>query len=680
MKINISQNDIHIDLIELLLQNRKIHYNSSNDLFLFEFAKELQIQSIEDMAENWEIYELQKVEEIIFNINDINIDKYQKKLVKKTNLVGKETICRMIINACIARPSKTHIYQQLIQFLQIESVFSRILLNTMKFLHGAISVREEKSQTICFLARHMHDRGFIKMSQIPDIWPCAPPFFADSSDRLCAAAEEERLAYRMLAADGVNPGPVAAMLRADDIDSFQKVACNPAFDMNQKVKPSEFEKCDFINNRPCSLLEYSAFFGALRCFKYILLDEGTAHSAELMKYAIAGGSAEIVHICEQLGDASFKDARELAIKFHRWDIFEWLCDSKCQDDLQSEDFYSFANQCIRFSNFGTLSYLLLAKEVDLNFALLTAIENDNLLLAKWLIKHKEKLDRRALAKQKIGFLHYATRNENIDILQLLLAQREFSNVNAKYKGKPPAFLAIETENYDVYKFLIAQKEVDFDARDFSGKQLIHVACEHRSVLILSDLLDNYSGRIDINSLDKNGDTPLHLACENGNVEIIEALLGRCRQAARLSAKDKKGKTPTMVGCLSKRVKRRLDVVRAVYNFAGEGERAGIINCQGPLKKSLLHMACENKEIEVVRFLLSLPETDVNALDIDNRTALMTSVFFGFDDIALLLLGHASIDVAVHDKNDRTAYDIAAGRSLDDKLILSRLQCSKSHDG
>lgn len=69
--------------------------------------------------------------------------------------------------------SKTHIYLQFIHFLQIESVFSRILLNTMKFLHGAISVREEKSQTICFLARHLHDRGFVAMSQIPDTWACA---------------------------------------------------------------------------------------------------------------------------------------------------------------------------------------------------------------------------------------------------------------------------------------------------------------------------------------------------------------------------------------------------------------------------------------------------------------------------------------------------------------------------
>ena len=51
----------------------------------------------------------------------------------------------------------------------------------------------------------------------------APPFFADTSDRLCAAAEEEMLAHRRLAADGANPCPVAVMLRADDIDSFQKV-------------------------------------------------------------------------------------------------------------------------------------------------------------------------------------------------------------------------------------------------------------------------------------------------------------------------------------------------------------------------------------------------------------------------------------------------------------------------
>ena len=69
MEVNISAKGIQFDLIESILENSKVHVDSSNDLFLLEFANKLQIQPIEDMAANWELYELQKAEEFIFSID-----------------------------------------------------------------------------------------------------------------------------------------------------------------------------------------------------------------------------------------------------------------------------------------------------------------------------------------------------------------------------------------------------------------------------------------------------------------------------------------------------------------------------------------------------------------------------------------------------------------------------------
>lgn len=159
------------------------------------------------------------------------------------------------------------------------------------------------------------------------------------------------------------------------------------------------------------------------------------------------------------------------------------------------------------------------------------------LLAKGLAKHKEKLEG-PLAKQKIGFLHYATRNENIAILRRL-AQRELSNVNA-VQGEA-AFVPGDRDR-ELRRLQVSHCAKGNRLRcDFSGKQLTHVACGHKSVEILSDLLDNCSDRIDISSLDKNGDATPHLACENGNVEIFEARLGHCRQAASSAQRTRRVK-------------------------------------------------------------------------------------------------------------------------------------------
>ena len=129
----------------------------------------------------------------------------------------------------------------------------------------------------------------------------------------------------------------------------------------------------------------------------------------------------------------------------------------------------------------------------------------------------------------------------------------------------------------------------------------------------------------------------------------------------------------MLGCLSKKIKNRFKVIQQIYNFVQNDEnRAKLINPKSSLNKVLLHMACENKEIKIVRYLNSLPMIKINAVDDDNRTALMTYIFFGFNDISILLLNHPDIDINIHDKNNKTAYDIAVSHCSLDKEIIQLL--------
>lgn len=191
--------------------------------------------------------------------------------------------------------------------------------------------------------------------------------------------------------------------------------------MSQKVKPSEFEKCNFINNRPGSPLEYSAFFGALRRFKCILLDEGTARCGDLMKHAVAGGD------CPHL-----RAARRCELQGH-------------------------ARACDQVPPLGIFGWLQLREPVHP------------------LLKHRRcctRCWRRGWPSTRRSSrgpwrsrrsASCTTQRETKTSRFCGGSRRENSAMSTQYKGKPRLFLAIETENYGVCKFLTVQKEIGFDA-------------------------------------------------------------------------------------------------------------------------------------------------------------------------------------------------------------------------
>ena len=691
--IKITKNEMQEDIIQSIFQNQAIQVNSQNDQFINEFATILQIQPLEDISENWEINELQETEAAVFDVDESILNEFStesktdekifdsksrklKAISDKQEIVGKETLCRLIINACISRPKRIQVYINLIFYLKIEEVFCRIILHEMEMLDGAFSIRAEKVQITCYLVRFFYDKGYIKGKKIQSLYKNLPVLFADLSDNPFLVSKELQRnnwsKFKKYASEGMNPDPISRILRYDDIDSFQSIACMPKFDINKKIKMSDFEVCDFINHRPCSYLEFCAFFGSIKCFKYIYLNEESQKSGELIKYAVAGGNAEIIHICEHDGVINYKETREIAVKFHHWDIFEWLSENKYQSNcdqfkLPIEDTFSLLNQSIQFTNITTFSYLIY-NDADYNLALPFAIDFDNVLLTKWLFKHKQNLFKDEGSRSVIkSFLHFACRNENIEMLKLILSQKDYCNVNSKYEGKTPIIIAIEKENYELYKILINKKKIKLDIPDFSGKQVIHFACEYKNLEILEDLLNNKLDKIDINCCDKNNNTPLLLACEKGNLKAIKLLFKYCKDKIILDVKNKLGLTPILSVCNSKKKKKRLQIIQIIYENIKNEDKERIINEKGPMKKTLLHFACEKNESEIVKFLLSLPTVNVNSVDDDERTPLISSVYLGSTDIIELLLNHPQIDLNIKDKNQKIAYDVALNRGIDNEI-------------
>ncbi|KAF9597147.1 hypothetical protein IFM89_016135 [Coptis chinensis] len=108
----------------------------------------------------------------------------------------------------------------------------------------------------------------------------------------------------------------------------------------------------------------------------------------------------------------------------------------------------------------------------------------------------------------------------------------------------------------------------------------------------------------------NGKNALHLASRQGHVEIVKALLDMDPQLARRT--DKKGQTSLHMAV--KGVNCEVVMLLLVAD-------AAIVMLPDKFGNTALHIATRKKRAEIVSDLLSLPDTNVNALNRDHKTPL-----------------------------------------------------------
>ena len=67
---------------------------------------------------------------------------------------------------------------------------------------------------------------------------------------------------------GHNHNSLISIIINDDVSALQNYIAQFKIDFNQVINPSFFEICPFIQNQP-TLIELTAFFGSIKCFKYM---------------------------------------------------------------------------------------------------------------------------------------------------------------------------------------------------------------------------------------------------------------------------------------------------------------------------------------------------------------------------------------------------------------------------
>ena len=643
------------DIIQKIFNGDGVIANENNEAFLNEFANELDISELKQYLSMYELNILIELERIVFSLSDEDASLSDASDLLKLYLdnSGKETICHLIINACISRPLKISIFLEFIEMNDLENVMCRILLMQMETLDNIFTFSEIKVQTVSFLTRYYFNKGKINQKQILSLYKNPPMFFADLNDIL----EVNKDIFDKLAESGFNPDPIAKILREDDIDSIQERFSKSNLDVNGIIRPSDFERSDLIN-QGCKYIEFAAFYGSLKCFKFLFLN-GADLRQYLSRFAVAGGNFDIIHILLE-NNFLFSDCHEVAIKYHRWEIFEWICNNFSDLPKTPSNVFGLPYKCIQFSNFKTFNFFI-ENDADYNLSLPLAVDYNNLLLARWLLKRYEFLFKDKTSKRvEKTLIHFACRNQNVDMLKLLLKTKKFP-INYLYDGKTALEIAIERQNLEIFKILLDLPKVLLDKPDHNGKQAIHYASSIKNSEFIKLLIDNDRKKVvDINSKDKSQLTPLHYACLNNCTDPALYLLSF--PTIQLNSQDKSGKTQIQLACMFSSpvvVKKLLDILP--HEIAS--------NAISDPSKSLLHFAIMNKSFEVPKIILEREHIDINAFDINRKTPLMQAISLNNIKFVEEILKFPEINVNIQDNLLMTPLHIACRQRDSLEIIM-----------
>ena len=186
-------------------------------------------------------------------------------------------------------------------------------------------------------------------------------------------------------------------------------------------------------------------------------------------------------------------------------------------------------------------------------------------------------------------LHYAIKNNQIEIIKILLASPEINvDILDSYSlGRPPLHNIKGLQQKDCLGILdiFIQAQASVNSKDKKGNTLLHNQSRYLTAKITYKLLT--SPTCDINAQNDEGNTPLHEASFLNASVLIE-------KGADLNIYNHDGDTP-----LHKSIENKDEIVTKILIRAGAN-----INCRNNKGNTPLHVAAANTYIIGVKDLLA----------------------------------------------------------------------------
>lgn len=507
--------------------------------------------------------------------------------------------------------------------------------------------------------------------------------------------------------ENIDDDPISLSIQNDDVDTLQSITSNYS-DLNEIFinKNSIKERISFLHDGKINLLEYAAFFGSIKCFKFLLLNH-VKPSNRLPSFAVCGGESEILRICNQQKECVF-DVKALinSIIYRQKSVFDWI--NTNQMKILINDSNNFVNQDFSFI-FDDINFFI--KEINksnINAELYHSIQQNNFYFADLLLHLQETSlasQRNKYTKENTTPLIFAILNDNTDIVELILSQSGF-DINYKNSNgisaliaacqinnsdivslllkienidincvnrlnETPLQIAVMNENVDIVKLLLDQPKILVDTQNtsisikyFINSTPLHDSCKIMSNEIFVLLLQNSLKLFSL--INSNHQTPLHCLVFNNNLNAFHIIKENHvffeSAINNINEKDSTLKSPLEYACSDNKFEMVKTLIETFDNIDLNGDENDDY-CP-------LFYACESNAVDVVSFLLMQGNINVNR---QNGYSKMTALTFACDknynNIVKMILKHPKVDVNLADCDGKTALHFAIEQKNEEIVSL-----------
>ena len=290
---------------------------------------------------------------------------------------------------------------------------------------------------------------------------------------------------------GENEDYICKLIREDLIEEFIVYVNKHNYLLDSKIKESIFETNLFLLKNPPTLIEYSAFFGSVQIFKYLLLNKAN-YSKSIWTYAVHSNNPELIHymmdekICYH--DNIFEDCIYESIKCHHNDIALYLIDNKINENDQ------IIKKNIISCSYRYYNYVFLKTYNNKKSTLVNACKNNHSKIVKDLLSYNIiELN----SNQIKECLHYAASYNNVEILKLLFSTFTINDIDSSCFQNCKVITTISIPSYvakiesDAFQGCTSLSEINFDepsSLTFIGKNAFKKCVKLTSITIPSSVI------------------------------------------------------------------------------------------------------------------------------------------------------------------------------------------------
>ena len=154
--------------------------------------------------------------------------------------------------------------------------------------------------------------------------------------------------------EGENESYICQLIRNDSIDDFIQFVNDQKINLSSSILTSLFETNPYILKNKIVLIEYAAFFGSFKIFKY-LFDCKVGLPSSLWFCAIHGQNYDIINLLDENNiepeDLTYKSYYNESIKCHHNDIANFFQSEFIANEEEEEDENNFVENCFINYNF-----------------------------------------------------------------------------------------------------------------------------------------------------------------------------------------------------------------------------------------------------------------------------------------------------------------------------------------